>query len=108
MKLVQPLLDKIKSFVSGGEKLTSKIGQISSIGSNITSVVSGGYGIKSADVTKNLEIAQANQEELETRIQQILTMLNQALRAVSHAFESLFKVNSDQREYNDKMISINM
>ncbi|MBW3517109.1 VspD [Shewanella sp. NKUCC01_JLK] len=108
MKLIQPLLDKIKSFASGGEKLTSKIAQASSVTSNATSVVSSGYAIKSADITKDLEIAKANQEELETRIQQILTMLNQALRAVSHAFESLFKVNSDQREYNDKIISINM
>lgn len=108
MKFIEPLLEKIKSFAGGGEKLTAKIGQASSVSSNVTSVVSSGYGIKSADVAKDLEIAQANQEELETRIQQILTMLNQALRAVSHAFESLFKVNSDQREYNDKMISINM
>jgi hypothetical protein len=108
MKLVEPLLEKVKSFAGGGEKLAAKIGQASSVSSNLTSVVSSGYGIKSADVAKDLEIAQANQEELETRIQQILLMLNQALRAVSHAFESLFKVNNDQREYNDKIISINM
>lgn len=108
MKLIKPLLDKIKSFASGGEKLAPKIAQASSVGSNLTSVVSSGYSIKSADVTKDLEVAQANQEELETRIQQILAMLNQALRAVSHAFESLAKVNSGQREYNEKIISISM
>ncbi|WP_322619495.1 MULTISPECIES: VspD [Shewanella] len=108
MKFIEPLLDKLKSFAVGGEKLTAQIGQASSVGSNLTSVVSSGYGIKSADITKDLEIAQAEQEELATRIQQILMMLSQALRAVSHAFESLFKVNSDQREFNDKIISINM
>ena len=108
MNFIQPLIDKIKSFLSAGEMLTSKIAQVSSVTSNAASVVSGGYSIKSADISKDLEIAKANQDELETRIQQILTMLNQALRAVSHAFESLFKVNSDQREYKDKILSINM
>jgi hypothetical protein len=108
MKLLEPLLEKIKTFAGGAENLTAKMGQATTISSSLSSVVSTGYSIKTADITKDLDIAKANQEEFETRIQQILILLEQALRAVSHAFESLFKVNSDQRDYHDKIISINM
>ncbi|TQP93871.1 hypothetical protein FLL78_19765, partial [Vibrio cholerae] len=59
-------------------------------------------------IRKDMDISQAKQEALETQIQQILMLLSQAMRAVTHAFESLFKTQSDFRQFNDKMISINM
>ena len=69
MKYIQPLLDKLASFAEGGEKVASTVGQVSSVASNMTSVVSTGYGIKSADVAKDLEIAQAEQDEIAVRIE---------------------------------------
>lgn len=108
MKYIQPLLDKLASFAEGGEKVASTVGQVSSMASNMTSVVSTGYGIKSADVAKDLEIAQAEQDEIAVRIEQMLKMLTDALRAVTHAFDSVAKVNRDQREFSEKMISIHM
>jgi hypothetical protein len=108
MKFIEPLIEKIKSFADGGEKVAAKIGQVTTISSSTSSVVSSGYAIKSADITKDLEIAKANQEELDTRIQQMLMLLSQALRALGAAFDSLFKVDSDQREYTNQIRSINM
>ncbi|EGQ8138016.1 VspD [Vibrio parahaemolyticus] len=107
-KMVEPLLNKIQDFAKGGQMATSRISQASSVASNVTSTVSMGYGVKSADVAKDLEIAQAKQDELQTRIDQVLMMLEQALRSVSHAFESLFKTNEDQREFTKAMSSIHM
>ena len=57
---------------------------------------------------EDLEKAQAEQDALEAAIQQIMNMLSQAMRAVTHAFESLFNTNQSHREFNDKMISIHM
>ena len=48
------------------------------------------------------------QKELEARIQQILMMLDQALRSLNEVFQSIFKTNSDHRDFNKKMISIHM
>lgn len=108
MKMIQPLLDKIQEFAKGGQLVAARIGQASSVSSEITSIVTTGYSLKSAAITRDLEIAEANQEELETRIEQILLMLDQALRAMNHAFESLAKVNNDQRDFNRDIMSIHM
>ncbi|MDE1336227.1 VspD [Vibrio aestuarianus] len=108
MKMIQPLLDKIKEFAKGGQLVAARIGQASSVSSEITSIVTTGYSLKSAAITRDLEKAEANQEELETRIEQILLMLDQALRAINHAFESLAKVNNDKRDFDRDIMSIHM
>ncbi|MDE1240246.1 VspD [Vibrio aestuarianus] len=108
IKMIQPLLDKIKEFAKGGQLVAAQIGRATSVSSEIASVVTTGYSIKSAAITSNLEKAKANQEELETRIEQILLMLDQALRVINHAFESLAKVNNDQRDFNRDIMHIHM
>lgn len=86
----------------------ARIGQASSVGSNVTSVVSTGYGIKTADISKQMEVNQAKQDELQTRIEQVLKMLDQAMRSVAHSFESLIKTNEDYRSFSKTMTSIHM
>ncbi|MDL5027031.1 MULTISPECIES: hypothetical protein [Vibrio] len=110
-QMLDDVVESLKDLMTNSEKASlraTRVNQVVEVSSNATSVVSTGYGVKSADISKDLEVAQAKQEELETRIQQILTMLSQAMRTVTHAFESLYKTNSDHREFNDKMISITM
>ncbi|YCO02665.1 type III secretion system translocon subunit SctE [Vibrio sp. VNB-15] len=110
-KMLDDIAEKLKDFMVNSDKASlraSRMSQVAEVGSTTASVVSAGYGIKSADIMKDLEINQAKQEELETRIQQIINMLNQAMRAISHAFESMFKTNTDHRDFNAKMISIHM
>ncbi|WP_318452412.1 hypothetical protein [Photobacterium leiognathi] len=103
---VKSLKDLIKN--EKAQLRAARVNQVMEVSSNTTSIVTIGYGVKSADISKDLEIAQAKQEELETHIQQILTMLSKAMRIVTHAFESLYKTNNDHREINNKMISIQM
>ncbi|NPD08791.1 hypothetical protein HLM86_008455 [Vibrio ostreicida] len=110
-QMLDDVVESLKDLMTNSEKASlraTRVNQVVEVSSNASSIVSTGYGVKSADISKDLEIAQAKQEELETRIQQILTMLSQAMRAVTHAFESLYKTNSDYREFNDKMVSIHM
>ncbi|ARR51735.1 VspD (plasmid) [Photobacterium damselae subsp. damselae] len=107
-KTAQPLVDKIQDFAKGGQIAAARIGQASSVGSNITSVVSTGYGIKTADISKQMEVNEAKQDELQTRIEQILKMLDQAMRAIAHSFESLIKTNEDFRGFNKTITSIHM
>lgn len=107
-KTAQPLLDKIQDFAKGGQMSAARIGQASSVGSNVTSVVSTGYGIKSADVSKQLEVKQAQQDELQTRIEQVLKMIEQAMRAVSNAFQSLADVNAAHRSFTKTINAIHM
>lgn len=110
-KMLDDVAEKLKDFMVSSDKAAlraSRMSQVAEVGSTTASVVSAGYGIKSADIMKDLEINQAKQDELETRIQQIINMLNQSMRAISHAFESMFKTNSDHRDFNAKMISIHM
>lgn len=110
-QMLDDVVESLKDLMTNSEKASlraTRVNQVMEVSSNATSVVSTGYGVKSADISKDLEVAQAKQEELETRIQQILTMLSQAMRTVTHAFESLYKTNSDHREFNEKMISITM
>ncbi|MCC4237902.1 hypothetical protein LL266_15510 [Vibrio anguillarum] len=110
-QMLDDVADALKDWMTNSDKValrTTRVNQAIEVSSNVTSVVSTGYGIKSADISKDMEIAQAKQEALETQIQQILMMLSQAMRAVTHAFESLSKTSSDFREFNDKMISTHM
>lgn len=110
-QMLDDVADALKDWMTHSEKValrTARVNQAVVVSSNVTSVVSVGYGIKSADIRKDMEIAQAKQEALVTQIQQILMMLSQAMRAVTHAFESLSKTSGDFREFNDKMISIHM
>lgn len=110
-QMLDDVADALKDWMTNSEKValrTTRVNQAVEVSSNVTSVVSIGYGIKSADIRKDMEIAQAKQDALETQIQQILMMLSQAMRAVTHAFESLSKTSGDFREFNDKMISIHM
>ncbi|EJL6463812.1 hypothetical protein NMR75_003734 [Vibrio cholerae] len=110
-QMLDDVADALKDWMTNSDKValrTTRVNQAVEVSSNVTSVVSMGYGIQSADIRKDMEIAQAKQEALETQIQQILMMLSQAMRAVTHAFESLSKTSSDFREFNDKMISIHM
>lgn len=71
-KSAQPLLDKIQEFAKGGQMSAARIGQASSVGSNVTSLVSTGYGIKTADISKQMEVNQAKQDELQTPGEQVL------------------------------------
>ncbi|GHW44606.1 putative secreted protein EspD [Vibrio cholerae] len=107
-KTAQPLLDKIQEFAKGGQKTAARIGQASSVASNATSVISTGYGIKTADISKQMEVSQAKQDELQTRIEQVPRMLEQAMRTVAHSFESLIKTNEDYRSFSKTMTSIHM
>ncbi|MCX8870166.1 type III secretion system translocator protein VopB2 [Vibrio parahaemolyticus] len=107
-KSAQPLLDKIQEFAKGGQMSAARIGQASSVGSNVTSLVSTGYGIKTADISKQMEVNQAKQDELQTRIEQVLKMLDQAMRSVAHSFETLIKTNEDYRSFSKTMTSIHM
>ncbi|AYV25046.1 hypothetical protein L1D61_25675 [Vibrio mediterranei] len=110
-QMLSDAVESLKDLITNSEKASlraSRVNQVMEVGSNAASVVSIGYSVKSANISKDLEIAQAKQEELETRIQQILTMISQAMRSVTQAFESLYKTQSDHREFNGKMISINM
>lgn len=111
VKMLDDIAEKLKDFMVNSDKASlraSRMSQAAEVGSSSASIVSAGYGVKSADIMKDLEVNQAKQEELETRIQQIMNMLNQAMRAVSHAFESMFKTNTDHHDFNEKMISIHM
>lgn len=107
-KTAQPLLDKIQEFAKGGQLSAARIGQASSVGSNVTGVVSTGYGIKSADIAKQLEVKQAKQDELQTLIEQVLKMLEEAFRAVTRSFESLADVNSAHRSFTKNINAIHM
>lgn len=110
-QMLDDVVDALKDWMTNSENAalrTTRVHQAVQVGENVTSVVSMGYGIKSADIQKDLEIAKAKQEALETQIEQILMMLSQAMRFASQAFESMFKTNSDFRETNNKMISIHM
>lgn len=107
-KTAQPLVDKIQDIAKGGQIAAARIGQASSVSSNITSLVSTGYGIKTADISKQMEVNEAKQDELQTRIEQIIKMLDQAMRAVAHSIESLIKTNEDYRGFNKTITSIHM
>lgn len=110
-EMLDDIAEKLQNFMVDGDKASlraSRMSQIAEVGSTTSSVVSTGYGIKSADVMKDLEINLAKQEELETRIEQVINLLNDAMRASSHAFESMFKTNKDYRDFNEKMVSIHM
>ncbi|AWS50747.1 type III secretion system translocon subunit SctE [Providencia rettgeri] len=108
LKMIEPLTTKIQEFAKGGQLATARVGQLTSAASDFTSVVSSGYSIKSASVVKDLEVAQATQEELETRLQQIQIMLDTAMKAMTHAFESLFDTKDAERKFAQKAISIHM
>lgn len=110
-QMLDDVVESLKNWMTNSDKAAlraTRVNQAIEVGSNATSVVSMGYSIKSADIRKDMDISQAKQEALETQIQQILMLLSQAMRAVTHAFESLFKTQSDFRQFNEKMISINM
>ena len=109
-KMLDDVLESIKN-IGNSEKAASRgarVAQVTEVSSTATEVVSTGYGVKSAKIMEDLEKAQAEQDALEAAIQQIMNMLSQAMRAVTHAFESLFNTNQSHREFNDKMISIHM
>ncbi|EKT60075.1 type III secretion system translocon subunit SctE [Providencia sneebia] len=108
IKLVEPLVAKIQEFVKGGHQASARIGQVTSVTTDVTSVVSTGYSIKSAAITRDLEMAQADQDELETRLQQIQIMLDTAMKTMAHAFESLFDTKDAARKNIQKSISIHM
>ena len=110
-KILDDLLENIQDFMVNSEKArarATRASQVMEVSSSATSVVSAGYSVKSADIAQDLEIDEARQQELQTRIQQILMMLDQALRSLNEVFQSVFKTNSDHREFNQKMISIHM
>ncbi|AUI86432.1 hypothetical protein BS333_08545 [Vibrio azureus] len=110
-KILDDLLENIQDFMMNSEKArvrATRASQVMEVSSSTSSVVSAGYGVKSADISKDLEIDEARQQELEARIQQILMMLDQALRSLNEVFQSIFKTNSDHRDFNQKMISIHM
>ncbi|MBU2895872.1 hypothetical protein [Vibrio hepatarius] len=109
-KMLDDVLESIKD-IGNSEKAASRgarVAQVTEVSSTAADVVSTGYGVKSAKIMEDMEKAQAEQDALEAAIQQIMNMLSQAMRAVTHAFESLFNTNQSHREFNDKMISIHM
>ncbi|EKN4037957.1 VspD [Yersinia enterocolitica] len=108
LKLLEPLISKIQEFSKGGQLTAARIGQATSVSSDITSVVSTGYAINSASITKDLDISKANQEELETRFQQLQVLLNTAMQAVTKSFEALFSIKNDERQFNKNMLSIHL
>ncbi|WP_394201541.1 VspD [Shewanella waksmanii] len=108
MKLIEPLLSKLQNLAAGGQAVTAKIGQATAVTSNVASVVGTGYSVKSADVIKNLELAEAEQEEFATRIEQILIMLEQAIRSLTQSIESIATASKQHREYTEKSISITL
>lgn len=108
--VIQAIKDA-KNLMTNSEKAAlraARIGQVTEVSSNVTTVANMSYGIQVSEISKDLEISQAKHDALVTQIEQILMMLSQAMRAVSHSFESLQKANGDFREFNQKMISIHM
>ncbi|KAA1195509.1 VspD [Photorhabdus heterorhabditis] len=108
LKLLEPLFAKIQELAKGGKLAAARIGQVTSASSDVVSVVGSGYAIKSASVMKDLEVSKAEQEEMEARFQQLQIMLSTAMKALTKSFESLFKIKSDEREFNQKMLSIHL
>ncbi|HHL2502288.1 TPA: VspD [Yersinia enterocolitica] len=108
LKLLEPLIEKIQEFSKGGQLTAARIGQATSVSSDITSVVSSGYAIKSAAITKDLEISKANQDELEARFQQLQVLLNTAMQAATKSFEALFSIKDEERQFNKKLLSIHL
>lgn len=108
MKLIQPLVTKLQEFAKGGQLAIARVNQASSTISNASSVVATGYSINSAAITKELEVYQAEQEELETRLQQLQAMLDTVLKAMSQTFESLFDVKDAERKFHQNMIKLTM
>jgi len=110
-KMLEEALTSIKNMFKANDDMALKLAkmeQITAVSSSTSSVVGTGYGIKSAAISKDMEITNANQEELATRIDQILTMLEQAMRAMNTAMESVIKTNSDARDFNKTMVSIHL
>lgn len=108
LKLMEPLTSKIQELVKGGQLASARMGQVTSVASDVTDVVSTGYSIKSAAITRDLEVSKADQEELETRFQQLQILLDTAMKTLSKAFESLFDTKDAERQSLKSLTSIHM
>ncbi|PNQ54096.1 hypothetical protein C1141_17695, partial [Vibrio agarivorans] len=92
-QMLDDVFESFKDLLTNSEKArlrATRASQVMEVSSSTSSVVSAGYGVKSADIAKDLEIDEARQKELEARIQQILMMLDQALRSLNEVFQSIF------------------
>ncbi|EKT64607.1 type III secretion system translocon subunit SctE [Providencia burhodogranariea] len=108
LKLMEPLTTKIQELVKGGQLASARMGQVTSVASDVTSVVSTGYSIKSSAITRDLEVSQAAQEELVTRFEQLKMLLDTAMKALSTAFESLFDTKNSERQFLNTLYNIHM
>lgn len=108
LKLMEPLTSKIQELVKGGQLASARMGQVTSVGSDVSSVVSTGYSIKSSAITRDLAVSQADQEELETRFQQLQILLDTAMKTLSKAFESLFDTKGAERQSLKNLQNIHM
>ncbi|CAM3937190.1 type III secretion system translocon subunit SctE [Vibrio aquimaris] len=108
--MLDDVLEKIQDLAKSEKMATrgARLAQATEVTSTASDIVGAGFGIKSSKIAADMEKAQAEQDALQTAIQQILLMLSQAMRAVTHAFETLFDLNKAHRDFNDKMISIHM
>ncbi|NOE11445.1 hypothetical protein [Vibrio cholerae] len=105
------VLKSMKDLVKNPDKaelLSARVNQVGSAGTALTTSVSTGYGIKSADIRKDMEISKANHDALAVKVEQILALLAQSMRSIAKVMESLFKHNADYRDFNKNMLSVNM
>lgn len=98
LKLMEPLTSKVQELVKGGNLVSARMGQTTSVASDVTNVISTGYSIKSASITRDLEVSKADQEELETRFQQLKVFLDIVISALYKVFESLSDVKAAESQ----------
>jgi hypothetical protein len=105
---VSNLKSELQSFLGTYERAAAKVNQATSMAKSGTDVVNEGYKIQSALIDRDLKIDSAKQEALATRIKEVILMLDEVFRTLNHSFESLFRINDANREFNRKMVSIHM
>lgn len=108
MKLVRPLLDKIKSLTTGAEQLASRTGQVVSVASDASAISGSAYGIKSAQIQKDEKKAEAEIDKITDILQQIMSMLNKVFLVFQHSLETKSQNDSDARDYFENVVSIHL
>ncbi|NOH73130.1 hypothetical protein F0225_17560 [Vibrio pectenicida] len=106
-KMLDDVLASIKD-LGNSEKIASRgarVAQVTEVTSTASDIVGTGFGIKSSKIAADMEKAEAEQNALQAAIQQILLMLSQAMRAVTHAFETMFDLKDAHSGFDKTMLA---
>lgn len=103
--MADDLILRVKDLTSS-TKLATTISQAGAVAEGVASSVSTGYGIARSFTQASLEKTLAKTEELDSIVEQVLIMLESAMRSFQKALESLTGFSESERNFIDKSIAI--